>query len=630
MDWASPEAGESKYYFNAAVNGTGTLRCYMNGAAEPAATVAGDGTSETVALTSSAESVRLRFVYEGDGAATLSDFMNHMRVSIVASDGGLALTGISAGDTEVSPESPVTFTVARGWDSTHLCTGFLVNGSEFVSFDDYPNGWTHTASSPATCVSIEAQYLSSNDWYVDPVGGSDANSGFLPENAKRTIADAITNTAVKAGETIWLMPGGHKEGVMANGSDSTLNRAILPAGVNLASTSGRADDTFVIGAAAPEENRVPRCGGCGVGSVRCLKLLGESCVSNITFCGGTAACGEFQKNAAPDERFAGVMGAGMTDALRPHLFGCVISNCQANIGAAVQYADLFRCRISGNTAYWYSSGAENCYLYNCVVQGNIGVYAVNYPRKIVNSTLIASEGYDSIRSQNTQDLPVYNSIATYNATPQVKGVRLFRCHLGGTRTISTTDVLEWGEGCANGVSYDADTFAPTKPGSGELDGGNDEYIAQIPDKFAAERYLDFYGNPRELGGSVDIGAVEYDWRKDFASDIGRGLSVSAASSNVVETAGGSVRVNDAQSLCITWSGRGEPKARQFPFSISGGTLTISLNGAPAGTFTSDGAWTWENPLTDDEIEFSFSATEPGGYADLGKTATMSGFILSVF
>ena len=187
---------------------------------------------------------------------------------------------------------------------------------------------------------------------------------------------------------------------------------------------------------------------------------------------------------------------------------------------------------------------------------------------------------------------------------------------------------EWADGCANGASYDSSTFAPTKPGSGELDGGNDAYIAQFPVKFAAERYLDFYGNPRVLGGTIDIGAVEYDWRKDFAADLGGKLSVPAASSNVVETAGGLVRVNDAQSLRVAWSGDQPPKARKFPFSISGGVLTVLRNGVVAGTFTSDGAWAWENPSTDDKIEFSFSATEPGGYADLGKTVTLSGFLLS--
>ena len=630
VDWTSPEAGESKYYFDAAIDGTGTLRCYMNGAAEPVATVSGDGASETVALTSSAESVRLRFVYEGAGTATLSGFLNHLRVSIAASDGGLALTGISAGDTEVSPESPVTFTVARGWDSTHLCSGFLLNGSEFVSFDDYPNGWTHTASNKATCVTIKARYLSSNDWYVDPVGGSDANSGFLPENAKRTIAGVITNTAVTAGETIWLMPGRHAEGVMANGNDKTLNRAILPAGVNLASTSGRADDTFVVGAAAPVEARVANCGGCGVGSVRCLKLLGESCVSNITFCGGTAACNGYQAADTLGEKFAGVVGAGIEAAVRPHLFGCVISNCQANIGAAVCNADLFRCRISDNIAYYYLSGAEYCYLYNCVVRANRGAYAVQYPVKVVSSTIIAGPNVDSIRSQNSGDNSVYNSIVTYNATPQAKGLRFFRCHFGGTRAISSSEVKEWADGCANGASYDSSTFAPTKPGSGELDGGNDAYIAQFPVKFAAERYLDFYGNPRVLGGTIDIGAVEYDWRKDFAADLGGKLSVPAASSNVVETAGGLVRVNDAQSLRVAWSGDQPPKARKFPFSISGGVLTVLRNGVVAGTFTSDEVWAWKHPSADDEIVFSFSATEPGGYADLGKTSSMAGLMLLLF
>ena len=225
---------------------------------------------------------------------------------------------------------------------------------------------------------------------------------------------------------------------------------------------------------------------------------------------------------------------------------------------------------------------------------------------------------------------MYNSIVTYNASAQAKGLRFFRCHFGGTRAISSSDVKEWADACANGVSYDSSTFAPTKPGSGELDGGNDAYIAQFPVKFAAERYLDFYGNPRELGGSIDIGAVEYDWRKDFAADLGGKLSVPTASSNVVETAGGSVRVYDAQSLRVVWSGNDAPKARKFPFSVSGGVLTITLNDATVGTFTEDGSWAWMNPSGDDEIVFSFSAAEPGGYADLGKTSSLAGIMLLVF
>ena len=538
------------------------------------------------------------------------------------------MTGAAIGTNYVSSASQ-TFTIRRAFDSPRLSTGFMLNGA-YQSWDDWPNGYTHTVvvGDRATSVSIEAVYAKSGEqsWYVSP-SGSDARSGFLPVDAKRTIADVITNTTIAAGDMIWLMPGVHSEGVMANGSDLTLNRAILPARVNLASFSGNAADTFVQGAPAPEGSRIAQCGGCGTNAVRCLRLTSANCVSNITFCGGYTACNGFQSASKLNESCAGVYSPSVDTGNA--LVGCVISNNYANVDAGVGNLNLYRCRISHNTAYWYSSGSASCRHYGCLVVGNSGAYSVHSPRLVVNSTIISAS--EALRSAGGA-ANVYNSVLSFGVNNNLKPINFYRCYFRGSRIITPSDVATWGDGCVtNGeavVSYDSKTYAPIKDESAQLDAGNAEYLSLYPEAFAAERGLDFYGNPRILGGQIDVGAVEYDWRRDFSADIGRRMTVAEATSNVVETAAAAVRIGDGQSVVVTWGGpANRPRGREFRFNVSGGELTVRLNGVAVAQFAADGVWRWDAASADDEIEFYFSATEEGGFADLLKTGTTDGLIL---
>ena len=85
-----------------------------------------------------------------------------------------------------------------------------------------------------------------------------------------------------------------------------------------------------------------------------------------------------------------------------------------------------------------------------------------------------------------------------------------------------------------------------------------------------------------------------------------------------------------QSVVATWGGQaGRQRGREFRFAVTGGVLTVRLNGADAAQFTADGAWRWDAASDDDEIEFSFSATEEGGFADLLKARTTDGAVIIV-
>ncbi|MDD4017545.1 MAG: hypothetical protein PHV28_06325, partial [Kiritimatiellae bacterium] len=460
---------------------------------------------------------------DGDtGTGTLEIFPQY--AFILAPQGGLSVTGANIGTNFVADGQSLTFTVRRGFDSARLSTGFTVNGVAY-SWDDYPDGWSHTVvgGDPSTSVLIEAIIAGSNNWYVDAENGSDANSGTHPSNAKKTIADAITNTAVRAGETIYLLPGVYDEGVMTNGTDKTLNRAILPEGVNLASTSENAADTFVVGAPAPAGLQVTNSYGCGENAVRCLKLGPYCVVSNITFTGGRTYNSSWQNTSQTNEANAAVYGVASAHA-STFLIGCVISNNIANVNAGVGSVSMIRCLLANNRAVWYSSAANECNMYTCISYGNIGAYPIHQPRTVVNCTF-GPDSSDSLRD-TAGNGRIYNTLVlqtgAINTISPARFYRSFYTAININDKPSTTPAA-WDDGCKmkdDLTACDLDAArTPVKGSCDALDAGNNAYLNLFPAQFAHEALVDFYGNPRVLGGAVDVGAVEYDWRKDFAYDL---------------------------------------------------------------------------------------------------------------
>ena len=82
------------------------------------------------------------------------------------------------------------------------------------------------------------------------------------------------------------------------------------------------------------------------------------------------------------------------------LVDCVVSNCVATRGGALQGCAAHRCRLTGNRATSSSNGAASnaSGLYNCLVDHNVGASPLSYSGSIVNSTI----------ADNSSDYAVFN------------------------------------------------------------------------------------------------------------------------------------------------------------------------------------------------------------------------------
>ena len=111
-------------------------------------------------------------------------------------------------------------------------------------------------------------------------------------------------------------------------------------------------------------------------------------------------------------------------------------------------------------------------------------------------------------------------------------------------------------------------------GSANIDVGANFSLSGDPEE------TDFYGTQRVYNGTVDIGAVEHDWRPQYKSDLGgsKRLTVSAVSSNALHTASG-VQLSDAQSLEAVWRCVSSVGSCEWEVLQDGaGTLWLSVNG----------------------------------------------------
>ena len=355
-------------------------------------------------------------------------------------------------------------------------------------------------------------------------------------------------------------------------------------------------------------------------------MLGNNVISNLTFCGGRAWTDKFGSACVQREYYGAIAGGAST----VYAVGCVLSNNVANIDSVAGYMTFVRCRICKNTAKWYS-GLPDCSLYGCLVYDNEGAYPVHNPLRLVNCTL-GPNGMANLRSV-TGTPAVYNTLWFGSAGDPISPVSFYRTYFADAN-VATNLVALWADGCKTNaeltaVSLDA-TKTPVKGACEAMEAANADYLSLYPAQFAHEALVDFYGNPRILGGGLDLGAVEYDWRTDFAADLGGRLQVPMASSNVVETSARTVRLPDGQSLTVAPESAARVEVgRTFPVSVTDGTLTVAVNGTVVATFDASGEWVYRNGAADDLIVFSFVASAGGGFADLARTRSNRNLILFV-
>ena len=570
------------------------------------------------------------YVYFGDARGTIAGVVTHGKPVNMSSNASLKWT-----NSVRVVESVFVDSAAGDW---RLLYGTEADGiaeavhlTNVVNFADaaFPIAFTDYNHQPLPTEGRinggAVQEVRRVDWYVNAATGSDSNDGLTPATPFATLAAASTNAALMAGDTIHVSEGVYSNGVVAAAAGKTVGaRAYVKSRVALVA-DGAKENTVIVGAEATGGNIEETTYNTGSYAVRGVFLEDKTTVRGFTIRGGRTR-GNYSAAGSSMYNFdfvgAGVCGSNNVGAdHRTRIVeDCVISNNVASWGGAASGVRLVRCcmryngatRIGGSTYY---ASHESCYIAAYLS----GAYQIFYPYVVLNTTIVQPGELGACHSRDSM-IPT-NSLFLAKVTPNQYTTNAVNCIF--KYFPDKTDIIKPGKLPENSTSRIIneselllENYRPQKT-SPVVD------FCLLRQSLLSDKDLD--GNPRVLNGKVDCGCYEYDWRRDYAADIGaRGLTVASASPDVVET-NGVVRLVGGCEALMSWTLRSATR-RVFPVTISGsGTLSAYVNGVLVATLTAaDSSFMWNGAAGTDEIRLVFSGD---GWAELGRPKNLAGMML---
>lgn len=396
---------------------------------------------------------------------------------------------------------------------------------EVLFVSDVDTFYAKTVPSDAPCfdtngVPVEVA-RSGNFWYVDCGREGAAGDGKSLATAFQTLSEAMKNSSIAAGDTVWVAPGVYSNGTMEASGANLYNRVTVAADVRLVSLEG-AERTAIVGADAtsPLANGY----GIGTGAVRCVKLGARSTLRGFTLRGGrTYATGT---DGQGDSNIGGGIFADETAVI----IGCVISNCVATRGGGVYRGNYYNCRFHANRATASSVVGEQIYLkaclYNCVLTGALSGcdwYANHTDSLAVNCTFGPNSNgpIRGLGADSDEHVKVYNSLVL---AALIAKDEYHRCVISPRGNVSdvtidpdctTTNLTATTSPTVYAFAgIDKQTLRP-KSAKSILVGAADleTYRSLFP---AAQYWLSEYDadfKKRVWGDSLDIGAFAYDRNK---------------------------------------------------------------------------------------------------------------------
>ncbi|MGD0087191.1 MAG: choice-of-anchor Q domain-containing protein [Verrucomicrobiota bacterium] len=289
--------------------------------------------------------------------------------------------------------------------------------------------------------------------------------------AATNIQDALNDSGYR--DTILVTNGVYQYGGYSYAGS---NRVYASNGQTIQSVSGPAF-TIIKGYQVPGTTNGPN-------AVRCVYLQKGTTLSGFTLTNG----------ATPDLQSGGGVncpGASVTN--------CVIIGNAAFLGGGTYLGTLVNCKLIGNSAIesGWGGGAYNSTLINCLLTGNRSGYrgGAAYGCSLVGCTIAGNTGQPT----SIESCTLTNCISYYNSPDNSstgQGNNYFNngCTLplpsSGVNTITNPPAfLDLADGDFH-----------LNPASPCINAGNNSFITNTTD-------LD--GNPRVVGGTVDIGAYEF-------------------------------------------------------------------------------------------------------------------------
>ena len=440
---------------------------------------------------------------------------------VLASNGNYNLGGVLVNGVEtnrVAITNPVTLLGYSGPQMTTI-TGGLQTRCVYVGSNALLSGFTLTGGQSAT----------------GDVTNDQSGTGAWCE-ASGVVSNCILtgNTSSSAygygggdygGTVMNSVLSGNFAGYGGGAAQATLSNCVLSS--NSAGYGGGAAQASLINCTVAGNNGRSGPGG-GL-----YQVTGSGCliVSNSSFIGGAGAYqGQFF-----DCTFAGnVASMGAGGAIGSQLYKCILTGNVGNAGGATAGGYNFSCTITGNQAtqgggtYLSTNidclissnsatggnggGANLGYAYSCVLAGNqatmnrTGSYGFGggaYDTLMYNCTLVSNSA--ATQGGGAYGGTIYNSILYYNNAPSNANSAT-----SALTSCCTTPVVGYFAGSFTNppvfVNLAAGNFHE-QTNSPTINAGGNFYL--IGYGTVSNLAPDFDGNPRIVGGTVDMGAYEY-------------------------------------------------------------------------------------------------------------------------
>lgn len=242
------------------------------------------------------------------------------------------------------------------------------------------------------------------------------------------------------------------------------------------------------------------------GGVNCdpwyASVIVSNCIigGNSAYYDGAGALGCTLINCTITTNSASSNGGG---AFGSTLINCVVSGNSAPNGGATYTCSVYGCRINGNSAGAGGAGYNSGFV-NCLITGNsAGTGGALYQGGVRNCTVVGnqSQSLGGGFCGGTYNSSVFNSILYFNTSwshPYAPN------YYGGSINNSCTTPLPAGGTC--NFNYDP-LF--TNAAGGDLHLQTNSPCINAGNNSGTTTTQDLDGNPRIIGGTIDIGAYEF-------------------------------------------------------------------------------------------------------------------------